>query len=164
MVTRQDRLEDFPSGAREAGQVFDLLREDHCNTYTLPFGCCSRDEQWRNVIRRAIFGSRLTGIGRPTPFLAAPSHPRIGRLTPYTIRPHVARNRRLRTRPVLLARAPAARGRVVAPACCMDCRARMAGTGVSGLARYHSRVLGVSDRFFGGRWADRLNRESPLHH
>jgi hypothetical protein len=64
MVTRQDRLEDFPSSPRAADQVFDLLCEDHCGTYTLPFGCCWRDEQWRNAktgkpIQAEVVGWRL---------------------------------------------------------------------------------------------------------
>jgi hypothetical protein len=65
MVTRQARLEDFPSGdARAADQVFDLLCEDHCGTYTLPFGCCWRDGGWRNAktgkpIQAKVAGWRL---------------------------------------------------------------------------------------------------------
>jgi hypothetical protein len=65
MVTRQSRLEDFPSpNARTADQVFDLLCEDHSGTYTLPFGCRWRDEQWRNagtgrLVEALVVGWRL---------------------------------------------------------------------------------------------------------
>jgi hypothetical protein len=49
MVTRQARLDDFPSEPeRPANQLFDLLCEDHCGTYMLPFGCRWDGDKWWN--------------------------------------------------------------------------------------------------------------------
>ena len=50
MVTRQARLDEFPSQPeRAAGRMFELLCEDHCGTYTLPFACSWRDGKWWNA-------------------------------------------------------------------------------------------------------------------
>ena len=50
MVTRQQRLDDFDSaGEPPAGELMELLCEDHNGTYVLPFPCCWSDGVWRSV-------------------------------------------------------------------------------------------------------------------
>jgi hypothetical protein len=50
MVTRQQRLDDFDSvGEPPAGELMELLCEDHNGTYVLPFPCCWIDGVWRSV-------------------------------------------------------------------------------------------------------------------
>jgi len=50
MVTRQQRLNDFHSnGPPPAGELMELLCEDHNGTYVLPFPCRWVDGVWRSL-------------------------------------------------------------------------------------------------------------------
>ena len=50
MVTRQQRLNDFESdGQPPAGELMELLCEDHNGTYVLPFPCRWVDGAWRSI-------------------------------------------------------------------------------------------------------------------
>jgi hypothetical protein len=49
MVTRQQRLDQFGSdGEPPAGELMELLCEDHNGTYALPFPCRWMDGAWRS--------------------------------------------------------------------------------------------------------------------
>jgi hypothetical protein len=62
MVARQARLDGFPSEPeRGEKQRFDLLCEDHCGTYTLPFGCYWCDGKWRNEQTGEIVEAKVIG-------------------------------------------------------------------------------------------------------
>jgi hypothetical protein len=62
MVTRQARLDDFPSAPeRPANRVFELLCEDHCGTYALPFSCRWEDDKWRNHETGEVVVARVIG-------------------------------------------------------------------------------------------------------
>jgi hypothetical protein len=66
MVTRQVRLQGFPSeDERPAGQVFDVLCEDHVGTYTLPFYCCWHDEAWWSAETGERIDSAVIGWRKP---------------------------------------------------------------------------------------------------
>ena len=50
MATRQQRLDDFDSnGEPPAGELMELLCEDHNGTYVLPFPCRWVDGGWRSI-------------------------------------------------------------------------------------------------------------------
>jgi hypothetical protein len=50
MATRQQRLDDFDSnGEPPAGELMELLCEDHNGTYVLPFPCRWVDGAWRSI-------------------------------------------------------------------------------------------------------------------
>jgi hypothetical protein len=50
MATRQQRLDDFLSdGEPSAGELMELLCEDHNGTYVLPFRCLWVDGTWRSI-------------------------------------------------------------------------------------------------------------------
>jgi hypothetical protein len=47
MATRQYRLSEFNTEDRPTGdQRVELLCEDHCGTYTIPFACRWSDGDW----------------------------------------------------------------------------------------------------------------------
>jgi hypothetical protein len=50
MVTRQQRLNEFNSDSQPpAGELMELLCEDHNGTYVLPFPCRWVDGAWRSI-------------------------------------------------------------------------------------------------------------------
>jgi hypothetical protein len=50
MATRQKRLEEFKGeGEPPVEQAVELLCEDHCGTYVLPFACHRVAGAWRTV-------------------------------------------------------------------------------------------------------------------
>ena len=65
MVTRAYRLSEFDSeGAPPAELPLQLLCEDHCGTYVLPYACRWSDGAWWNVqsgqrIEATIIGWRV---------------------------------------------------------------------------------------------------------
>lgn len=46
MATRQNRIADFNSGEPPADQSLELLCEDHCGTYVIPFACRWTNNAW----------------------------------------------------------------------------------------------------------------------
>jgi hypothetical protein len=49
MVTRQQRIDEFGSdGEPPAGELMELLCEDHNGTYALPFPCRWADGAWHS--------------------------------------------------------------------------------------------------------------------
>jgi hypothetical protein len=50
MATRQQRLDDFESDDEPpAGELMELLCEDHNGTYVIPFLCRWVDGTWRSI-------------------------------------------------------------------------------------------------------------------
>ena len=64
MATRQQRLDDFDgAGEPPAGEPFELLCEDHCGSYVVPFPCSWVNDAWRSTksgeaIEAAVIGWR----------------------------------------------------------------------------------------------------------
>jgi len=46
MVTRERRLAEFDSGDPPADQPLEILCEDHCGTYVIPFECRWLNGEW----------------------------------------------------------------------------------------------------------------------
>lgn len=46
MVTRERRMADFNTGEPPADRPLEILCEDHCGTYVLPFACRWTDAAW----------------------------------------------------------------------------------------------------------------------
>jgi len=61
MATRQDRLDEFRHDAPPPKQPAELLCEDHCGTYALPFACERVDNAWRNAITGAVINAAIIG-------------------------------------------------------------------------------------------------------
>jgi hypothetical protein len=67
MATRQARLTEFPSEPdRAAGQLFDVLREDHNGTYLLPFPCRWRNGAWWNDAMSEPVDAKVIGWRKST--------------------------------------------------------------------------------------------------
>ena len=49
MATRQNRIADFNSGEPPVDQSLELLCEDHCGTYVIPFACRWTNGAWYGV-------------------------------------------------------------------------------------------------------------------
>ena len=49
MATRQARLSEFNHGIPKANRRLQLLCEDHCGTYVIPYACQWTDGAWRRV-------------------------------------------------------------------------------------------------------------------
>ncbi len=64
MATRQHRLDEFRQDAPPANQPVELLCEDHCGTYALPFACKWSDGGWRNSITGAPIDASVVGWRR----------------------------------------------------------------------------------------------------
>lgn len=64
MATRQQRLNDFKQdGDPPAGEPIELLCEDHCGTYVVPFPCHWVKNTWHsmksdNAIEATVIGWR----------------------------------------------------------------------------------------------------------
>jgi len=65
MATRQKRLDEFLQGRPPLKQPVELLCEDHCGTYTLPFFCEWGDGAWRNAITGTAIDALVIGWRRP---------------------------------------------------------------------------------------------------
>ena len=46
MATRQDRIAQFSTAEPPPDQALEVLCEDHCGTYVLPFKCRWRNGAW----------------------------------------------------------------------------------------------------------------------
>jgi hypothetical protein len=49
MATRQARLSEFNEGAPKPNRPLQILCEDHCGTYLVPYPCHWSDGVWRKV-------------------------------------------------------------------------------------------------------------------
>jgi hypothetical protein len=54
MATRQYRMAEFNSGDPPAGQPFEILCEDHCGTYVIPFACRWINGEWTGPSNQPI--------------------------------------------------------------------------------------------------------------
>lgn len=61
MATRQHRLNEFRQDPPPSKQPAELLCEDHCGTYALPFPCEWADGGWRNSITAAAIDASVIG-------------------------------------------------------------------------------------------------------
>jgi hypothetical protein len=61
MATRQDRLDEFRQDAPPAKQPAELLCEDHCGTYALPFPCEWSGSKWRNATTGELIDASVVG-------------------------------------------------------------------------------------------------------
>jgi hypothetical protein len=63
MATRQHRLDDFESdGEPPAGELMELLCEDHNGTYVIPFPCRWVDGTWRSITSNHQFINAGWGV------------------------------------------------------------------------------------------------------
>ena len=66
MVTRQQRLDEFDgSGDPPAGEAIELLCEDHCGSYLVPFPCHWADGAWRSLKSGQAIEATIIGWRRP---------------------------------------------------------------------------------------------------
>lgn len=61
MATRQGRLAEFNQGTPETAQPLQLLCEDHCGTFLLPYPCEWHDGGWRNGNTGEAITSKVVG-------------------------------------------------------------------------------------------------------
>jgi hypothetical protein len=64
MATRLNRIADFNSGEPPADLSVELLCEDHCGTYVIPYACRWTDGAWFGVpsnrpIEATVLGWRV---------------------------------------------------------------------------------------------------------
>jgi hypothetical protein len=60
MATREHRMAQFSSAEPPANQPLELLCEDHCGTYVIPFACRFVDGEWTSMAHQRI---KATVIG-----------------------------------------------------------------------------------------------------
>ena len=66
MATRQARLDEFPSASeRPAGQLFEILCEDHNGTYLLPFLCYWQEQGWWNAKTKELIDATVVAWRNP---------------------------------------------------------------------------------------------------
>jgi hypothetical protein len=63
MATRQARLDEINQGIPKENRPLQILCEDHCGTYVIPYVCQWSDGAWRKVgsakvIEAAVIGWR----------------------------------------------------------------------------------------------------------
>jgi hypothetical protein len=62
MASRQQRLDDFNgSGTPRGGEACELLCEDHCGTYVVPFPCSWVNDGWRSMKSGAAIEATVIG-------------------------------------------------------------------------------------------------------
>ena len=66
MATRQHRIAEFNSSEPPADQSLELLCEDHCGTYVIPYACRWSDGAWlgepnNQPIQVTVLGWRTPG-------------------------------------------------------------------------------------------------------
>jgi hypothetical protein len=62
MVTRDERLADFSTeGSPALDQPHQLLCEDHCGTYVLPYPCRWVDGTWQNIRSGHLIQAEVVG-------------------------------------------------------------------------------------------------------
>jgi len=65
MATRQQRLDEFDGdGEPPVGEPIELLCEDHCGTYVVPFPCHRVNGAWRSMESDAEIDARVIGWRR----------------------------------------------------------------------------------------------------
>lgn len=65
MATRQQRIDAFDSeGESPAGELMELLCEDHNGTYMLPFPCLWVDGAWRSIRSDHLIEANVIGWRR----------------------------------------------------------------------------------------------------
>ena len=61
MATRETRLADFFQTPPPTHKSLQVLAEDHCGTYVLPFFCIWRDGAWHNPNSRKALEAHIVG-------------------------------------------------------------------------------------------------------
>jgi hypothetical protein len=61
MATRQHRISEFSNDAPLGSEPVELLCEDHCGTYSLPYACRWVDGVWRNATTGAAISAAVVG-------------------------------------------------------------------------------------------------------
>jgi len=61
MATRQARLSEFNAGAPEPNHPLQILCEDHCGTYLIPYPCQWSDGAWRRVGGSEVIEATVLG-------------------------------------------------------------------------------------------------------
>jgi hypothetical protein len=65
MATRERRMAEFKSTEPPANQPLQLLCEDHCGTYVIPFACQFISGEWRGVARNQLIEATVLGWRPP---------------------------------------------------------------------------------------------------
>ena len=65
MATREHRMAEFNRTEPPANQPLELLCEDHCGTYVIPFACHFVNGEWRGVTRNQLIQAAVLGWRRP---------------------------------------------------------------------------------------------------
>jgi hypothetical protein len=61
MANRQHRLSEFDQGAPPSNQPLEILCEDDCGTYLLPYRCQFVDGEWRTLERNTAITAKVLG-------------------------------------------------------------------------------------------------------
>jgi len=67
MATRQERLTEFSESIPPEGKPVQLLCEDHCGTYIIPFACERREGAWYRVGATNPIDTNVIGWRRSRP-------------------------------------------------------------------------------------------------
>jgi hypothetical protein len=65
MATREHRMAEFSNAEPPANQPLELLCEDHCGTYVIPFACHFVKGEWSGVVGRQLIQATVLGWRRP---------------------------------------------------------------------------------------------------
>lgn len=65
MATREHRMAEFSSAEPPANQALELLCEDHCGTYVIPFACHFVNGQWSGVAGNQLIQATVLGWRQP---------------------------------------------------------------------------------------------------
>lgn len=71
MVTRQERVSEFSQSVPPNNKSAELLCEDHCGTYVIPFLCERRNGAWYKIgdsrpVDANVIGWRMAGATSKT--------------------------------------------------------------------------------------------------
>jgi hypothetical protein len=67
MTTRQERLTEFSESIPPEGEPVELLCEDHCGTYMIPFACERREGAWYRIGSSKPIDTNVIGWRRSRP-------------------------------------------------------------------------------------------------
>jgi hypothetical protein len=67
MATRQERLNEFSESVPPESVPLNLLCEDHCGTYLIPFDCERREGAWYRIETSKPIDANVIGWRRSRP-------------------------------------------------------------------------------------------------
>ena len=67
MATREERLGEFSQSEPPNKKAVQLLCEDHCGAYVIPFLCERRNGEWYKIGNSAPVGATVVGWRMPRP-------------------------------------------------------------------------------------------------